>query len=540
MPDNPDRITLVREMSRSSIATVWEGFDAQLNRKVLVKTIHPQYARESDLRARFEREAMAIARLSHPNVVQIYDLRSEGDELSLRLEFVEGTSLRQVLKERGSLPPDVAVTIAEEILAGLEHAHAAGIVHRDLKPENVLVSKRGEVKITDFGLAMLRDMPSVTQQGMVVGTPAYMAPEQAEGGEVGAAADIFALGLMLFEMLTGRRVIEGNTLTETFQNVLKYQPPHLEELEQEGAAAVIPVLRRMLERQPAKRFATAAEARAALLQSQQAGFLPRTLIADYLSGEPMRRATTKSVAQRRAWTRPLSVIAIAILIVVAAVVVYNVARLMTHREAVKSEAADTMRAVSVPVTTPAKDSAVVPRSDNIPPPEETAAQEKPREIVENKGTTKLVEMPAVTGPGFVDVVCQPWARVYLGDSLIGTTPLPSPLKLAAGHHDLIFLNPEIGQPVQQPVTVTAGQTTVLRVDLFAHVARIRIASVKPWADVYVDGKLEMRTPSTKIIFRPLGTHTITLKHPDYPVRTDTIAFREGDPVHEIRTDLTHK
>ena len=108
------------------------------------------------------------------------------DDLSIILEFIEGATLGKLLKDRGALPAEVAVTIAGEILAGLEHAHAAGIVHRDLKPDNVLVSARGEVKITDFGLATLRDQPTVTQEGMVIGTPSYMAPEQAEGGEITA------------------------------------------------------------------------------------------------------------------------------------------------------------------------------------------------------------------------------------------------------------------------------------------------------------------------------------------------------------------
>jgi len=165
------RLTLLHLISRSNIATVWEAYDSELDRRVLVKYIEPQYSRDEDVRARFLREARAIAKLSHANVVQIYDLRSDEEKLSLILEFVEGLSLRKLLKERGPLPLHVAVTIAAHIAAGLEHAHAAGIIHRDLKPENVMVSRRAEVKITDFGLVTLRDQPTLTQEGMLLGTP---------------------------------------------------------------------------------------------------------------------------------------------------------------------------------------------------------------------------------------------------------------------------------------------------------------------------------------------------------------------------------
>ena len=252
MAERDSRLTLLRELSRSGIATVWEAYDPTLDRKVLLKAINPQYARESDLRVRFEREARAIARLSHPNVVQIYDLRTAADDLSIILEFIEGATLGKLLKDRGSLPGEVAVTIAGEILAGLEHAHAAGIVHRDLKPDNVLVSTKGEVKITDFGLASLRDQPTVTQEGMVIGTPSYMAPEQAEGGEITAVTDVFALGLILFEMLTGRRVHDGSSLAETFQNVLRYQPPRFDAFRDVIPEAVEPVLQADAGAQPRK------------------------------------------------------------------------------------------------------------------------------------------------------------------------------------------------------------------------------------------------------------------------------------------------
>jgi serine/threonine-protein kinase len=547
MSDQDSRLTLTREIARSGIATVWEGYDTGLGRKVLVKSIHPQYAQESDLRARFEREAQAIARLSHDNVVRIYDLRSDATELSLILEYVEGANLGKLLKERGALPVEVATTIAVDILNGLEQAHAAGIIHRDLKPDNVLVSDRGEVKITDFGLATLKDLPTVTQEGMVVGTPAYMAPEQAEGGEITAATDIFALGLILFEMLTGQRIHQGTSMAETFQNVLKYQPPHFEEFSEVIPEAMAPVLRRMLEKAPGKRFQNAADARDALLEGLPEGTLPKTLVADFLSGETIRRMTPTAAGRTRRGSKILQQVTILLLVVAGVVLIYQFASL-THAprpvpqgpqpwnpdSSAKTQTGDstgikTDTAGTKPVTdqksSTVGDSSKSKRPVTIIPP--------PPAKVDTSGNVD----PGI--PGMLDISCRPWANVYFQDSLLGTTPFPGPLTLPSGPCDLVLLNKDIGLPIVRHLLITPGRTTELKIDLYDYVSRIRIASVKPWAEVYVDGKFEFSTPSSRVIFRPLGKHIITLKHPEYPPYSDTLTFREGDPVREIRVDLTH-
>lgn len=537
MAQTDSRLTLTREISRSGVATVWEAYDAGLDRKVLVKAIHPQYARESDLRARFEREARAIARLSHPNVVQIYDLRANEDELSIILEYVEGVSLAKLLKERVALPAKVAVTITAEILTGLEQAHAAGIVHRDLKPENVLVSRRGEIKITDFGLASLRDQPTVTQEGMVVGTPSYMAPEQASGGDVTAATDLFAVGLILFEMLTGSRLIHGASLAEAFQNVLRYSQPRLDVYRDKIPERVEPVLRRLLERQPDKRHSSASEARLALATTQPEGMLPRALIADYLSGDTVQRAGVTRTA-RRPHSRTKRTALMLMLVAALGVAGYFGSRIRSTSVEIPVDSV----ATAVPRVI---DTNAVARieTDSVGHSREPAGDTTVGVNVMQPPGQRPVSEPseapiAPPDPAILEITTRPWASVYLGDSLVGTTPLASSLKLVPGDYEFVLLNPEIGFPVMRRITARAGETSELKVNLYDSVARIQIASVKPWADIYVDGKFEVRTPSSRLIFRPLGTHTLTLKHPEYPVYTKEISFRQSDPVYEVRVDLT--
>ncbi|MBU1985545.1 protein kinase, partial [bacterium] len=402
-----------------------------------------------------------------------------------------------------------------------------------------------EVKITDFGLASLKDQPTVTQEGMVVGTPSYMAPEQAGGGEITPATDVFAVGLILFEMLTGRRVHEGATMAETFQNVVKYQPPKLDACGDLVPEAVRPVLAAMLERSPAKRPRSAAVARQGLQDSNPESRLPRALIQDFLSGEPQRRATTPSVARIRAWSKPFRLFTIITLLVAGAGLIFHLATLTrptTEEGTSEQQPMDTMAAVSP------FDSANVPpgRSDTIPV---VQREPVPEEFLDTEGrrlTSRVEPQIPVEKPiepvlepqtGFLEVVSRPWAQVYIGDSLVGTTPLKRTIEVRAGSYNVVFMNPEIGLPIILAAAVRGGDTTRLQVNLYDYVARIRIASVKPWADVYVNDQFVLRTPSSKIIFQPLGTHTITLRNPEFPDYTEALTFSAGDSVREIRVDL---
>jgi eukaryotic-like serine/threonine-protein kinase len=533
------RLTLLNQISRSNIATVWEAYDAELDRKVLVKYINPQYSRDEEIRARFLREAKAIAKLSHPNVVQIYDLRADDEKLSLILEFVEGMSLRKLLKDRGPLPPHIAISIAAEIAAGLEHAHAAGIIHRDLKPENVMVSGAAEIKITDFGLVTLRDQPSLTQEGMLVGTPAYMAPEQVDGAVLSPATDIFALGLILLEMLTGRRLFERNTLQATLQAVQNYRQLQADDVGEAVPAALLPVLTQLLERTAAKRFHKAGEVRETLARVFAEGLLPRTLLADFLSGKPVRYATTQSVARARAWSWPLRFASLAALILLGGGLLFYFAVLMRTPLEVQGPPVGPFESERISEKNqPSSPEVTTPPVEPQKKPTDKPLDEIPRKPVD----TSVSISPGETKPanGYLALSTRPWASVYLGDSLAGTTPLTHKLVLSAGQHRVLMLNPEIGVPVQRDITIRPDETADLMVNLFDYVSRIRAASVKPWADVYINGEFVFRTPSSKIIYKPLGTYQISLRNPDYPEFIETVTFREGDPIHEIRVDLTRR
>jgi tRNA A-37 threonylcarbamoyl transferase component Bud32 len=214
---------IVEELGHGGMATVYRARDRRLDRDVAVKIIHKHLRESPEVAARFEAEARAVAKLRHPNIVEVYDV-SEPDnpEKYLVVELLRGTTLRHILTEVPEMPPEVAAAIGIELSSALAHAHAAGVVHRDLKPENVLIEidREVRVKLTDFGIAKMLDAQGVTSTGQVLGSPAHMAPEQIEGGEVDARADVFGLGVLLYECMVGHLPFEGNNPAQVLRRVL--------------------------------------------------------------------------------------------------------------------------------------------------------------------------------------------------------------------------------------------------------------------------------------------------------------------------------
>ena len=214
------RYRVESHVARGGMATVYLGTDTRLDRTVALKIMHAELANDEDFVRRFVGEARSVARLSHPNVVAVYDQGADGRTLYLAMEYVPGQTLRALLSERGRLGPREALDIMDGVLAGLAAAHDAGLAHRDVKPENVLLTEARSVKVADFGLARLLAGASHTKTGMLIGTAAYLAPEQVAGGTADARTDVYAAGIMLFEMLTGVQPHTGETpLAVAYQHV---------------------------------------------------------------------------------------------------------------------------------------------------------------------------------------------------------------------------------------------------------------------------------------------------------------------------------
>ncbi len=250
-------------LGRGGMGEVFLAWDTRLRRRVAIKRIRLDQGLNPAMRQRLLREARAVAGLSHPAVVQIHDLIEDPTGDCIVLEYVEGRTLAAALSEAGRLEPVAAVRLAREIAEGLAAAHAAGIVHRDLKAENVIVTPAGRAKILDFGLAQMSvratDDHLVTQHGILLGTFHMMSPEQASGEETDERSDLFSLGILLYEMLTGRSPFRGSHPTETIRRVLSENPPRVDVVRPGLPARLGDLVERLLAKEPAARPGSAAE-----------------------------------------------------------------------------------------------------------------------------------------------------------------------------------------------------------------------------------------------------------------------------------------
>ena len=270
---------IIALLGKGGMGEVYRAKDTRLNREVALKVLPPEFAQDTDRLRRFEQEAQATSALNHPNILTVHDFGMHDNAPYIVAELLEGEELRAQL-DNGALPVRKAIEYAQQIANGLAAAHEKGIVHRDLKPENLFVTKDGRVKILDFGLAKLTERrgekakgrlgeddatlalsphvaPSLTVPGTVMGTVAYMSPEQVQGKELDHRSDIFSFGIILHEMLSGKRAFMGESMADVMSAILKDDPPELSETNAKISPQLEKIVRRCLEKKPEQRFHSA-------------------------------------------------------------------------------------------------------------------------------------------------------------------------------------------------------------------------------------------------------------------------------------------
>jgi serine/threonine-protein kinase len=251
----PERYRLLREVGQGGMAVVYRAVDETLKREVAIKILHQHLAAEPESKARLEREAQSVAKLHHENILEIFDYSGPDSPSSyIVTEFIDGETLKEFLSARPLAFPEVAAMIAVEIGSALAHAHAAGIIHRDVKPENVMIRKDGLLKLMDFGIAQVVDLQRMTVTGQLLGSPAYMAPELIEGKALDFRTDVFAVGIMLYQLATGQLPFAGKNPHEVLRRIVEgkfLDPRTLNRRFSDGLARVV---NRALARVPADRY----------------------------------------------------------------------------------------------------------------------------------------------------------------------------------------------------------------------------------------------------------------------------------------------
>ena len=250
-----DRYELEVLVEHGGMSSVYRGYDRMLERNVALKVLHPQFRDDPEYVERFRREARAVAQLSHPHIVTVIDRGVSDGHQYIVFEFVAGENLKQMIERTGPLPVRRVVELGIQVADALAFAHAHGIVHRDVKPQNILIDGSGEAKVTDFGIARTLDVErGVTQTGTVLGTSNYLSPEQAEGAPVTPATDVYSLGVVLYELLTGDVPFRGDNLVVVAMKHVTEEPPDVAELRPDIPPRLAQAVRHALEKQPGLRF----------------------------------------------------------------------------------------------------------------------------------------------------------------------------------------------------------------------------------------------------------------------------------------------
>jgi serine/threonine protein kinase len=595
------RLTHRELIQRGDLTLAFRAQDTLLDRPVFVKCLNPALAKDEEIRARFEREAKAVARLDHPNLVRIYEYGDDPEEgLFMLLEWLEGTTLTARIAEGNLFAGEEFTDLSSQLLKGLTALHSVGILHRDLKPDNILIRERGEnqYKITDFSLAALRDAPRLTHHEAIVGTPAYMAPEQAAGGEPDERSDLYSLGVVLYEAATGENPFAAKTMLDTLRNVRELQPsfklPAIVSLPERARELLFKLLNKDRDERPssaqeALRLLGDREAVAEVLHERRSplnwsryiilagillvlGILERrfpNLLAGRLNvllvvmvggvlGISVLRLSRKvkpEYLHPRDRKRDLKFLGMA-----AAVIAFWAAMMLWYPWKGKDEGPMKDEQTIQPITLPgvtdtmATETSRVNQKSKIQNPSSGVETSEPElrsapspkvqdgrmkdETVKDVPSEPQISAPAIAIPDSVNLqlTTEPWAQIFLNGVHVGTTPLSGPLRVPGGSQTLVLRNPAF-PPVQVPLNLVDVSSRV-DVKLARFTALVRV-NVEPWGELYLDGEHIGTTPLPHPLFVSPGHHSVRVSHPQFPAVEREFQTAAGETL-AVDVDLTHR
>lgn len=551
-----------KTLSTGGMATIHLGRHAELGRRVVIKQLHPHLSRDDGFVRRFEREAKILGALHHENIVDVLDYFEQQGAYYIVLEYVDGGSLRELLDRQRRLPFHIAVLVALQVANGLRHAHQGNIIHRDIKPGNVLLSKAGPAKLTDFGLAYATEALSITDPGTFVGTPSYLAPEQIKGRPADARTDLYALGVILYEALTGTNAFAGANHSESIDRTLRLVPKNLQGADPEAPPGLARIVLKLLAKDPAARHSSCADLIADLEPYRliKLEALARYLFdpAGYTPREEDQEEITRLVRREKRnllLARMANYALLAALTTVLTVLGYqNGSEYLRQRRTRLQAMPDTVRFVpdappplavrqtlrilgteNADITINGKPAGRVPAiADDVPSGRVEIVLSKPgyqtrRRVVELKpgaAVSVSIDLSALSRPpGFLRLSVQPWAEVYIDGRFIDRTPLTGPVQLAAGDHELLLRHPNRKQ-YTRTISIAPADTSRLAVTMPEGSGFLRL-TVSPWAQVFIDGIDAGATPFGAPLPVSIGEHELRLVGPEGREWKESFVIREG-------------
>ena len=500
-----DKFRILSCIKKDAFSAVYQAEHIFLKKNIFLKSLNTELLPDQAILQRFMREAKTLAHLEHSNIIQVLDFGSWHNFFYISFEYFQSKNLRVLLRQR-SISHEQKEDIFAQICLALNYAHNQNVIHRDLKPENILVNEQGLVKIADFGLAIFKDEVGITEASSLVGTPAYMAPEQICGQKSTARSDLFSLGIILFELFSGRNPFLGADAGQTINNILKFKDNSLQDLLQELPQNIQNALNGLLQKDPGNRFKSAMEAR---------GFFP-------ISGG-ITKDQTDVPTQHQKKRRVLPLI---LLLIICGVIIYYVRFYDTTKQHTALE--DTI--VLISEKTPLQKDTVFIKQ--IPATSDVETHEpKNQEYPIQNNLIAQVPKPSF---GELKIECLPWANVRIDSGQAETTPLSGPVRLQSGLHVLSLEHPAY-PPYKSTIKIDSAKTTFFKLNLDTLMGYLE-CRINPWGNVIIDGHSLGQSPFSKPFKVAPGTHRLVVQNAQFSSYEKDIQIVKKDTLR-LQIDL---
>jgi len=550
---------VLRTIASGSTSVIYEAIQTSLDRKVIIKKLHPHLTSDPDFISRFEMEAKTAASLNHENIVSIIDSGKQNGSYYIVMEYIEGVSLRSLMDGRGAVDEEVSMLIAHGICKGMNHAHGNGIIHRDIKPDNIMISRDGVVKITDFGLAkLIRGQVGQTQAGALLGTPIYMSPEQAIGEKLDRRSDIFSLGTICYEMVTGKQPFSGENYAAVIQKITSSSVRNLSRA-LSGSAEAGRIITNALNRNPDRRYRSGEDMAADIERylGRDKIISARDILKSYIFDNrpvPVRRRK-----RGRRKKRNLARIAAAVIICLGLVAVsLNPGQVSSVIDNLRTEGgagsgAGGLRAdmsgsggfgfTGIKPEPPAADNSISAAVDSTEMPEKESA---PPDTSDTDKATPPAGQPAPkekepepepvreeAESGYLDVHVKPEAAIFVDgkQEIFGNHLGPMPIK--PGRHSLLIRRTNY-ENYTEVINIKSDELSRRRIQLIPVRGRINVITVEG-ARLFIDGEFVTSTPLSSPVTVESGEHTVKLVKQGYVTWENRV---EVQPRKTLRLPIT--
>lgn len=509
-----EKFRIEEYLKKDSFSCVYLAYHIYLEKKIILKTLDTESLPDDSILERFKREARILAGLDHPNIIKVLDFGMYQKYFYISFEYFESKNLRKVIKEN-LLDENNKLSLIVQMLRGLKEAHSKHIIHRDIKPENILVNEHLELKIADFGLAMVSNELIVTNQYSIVGTPGYMSPEQVRGEKLTLTSDLFSAGVVAYELYTSANPFLGRDINETINKIIDNSEEYLNDLP-EMPQELEYVIRKLLSKNQISRYSSAEDA------LKDLGITTSENSEGYQA--EVHRGKNKTVRM----------LVPAVVVLLGIVIFFLLQDNIKNQSGILTKKPVTSEEV---VADTEKMSATLPRNDIIADRIEAESPVlKPEQpLVVNNSSVKEEKPEEPAGKGELYVECIPWASIFIDSLKVDTTPLKRNIQLQAGEHVIVLIHPDF-PPYSTKIKIEPDKIHQIKFR-FDSVVGYLDCMIFPWGEVFINGESKGHTPFKKPVALSPGSYTLTIKNPNFQVYTEYVKISRNDTLH-LRVNLS--